>query len=122
MPITSYYRKATSELYLKAQGSALTVVYVGLAGGAFNGEVDPMTGELSETGYSRLPVLWTDYVTEMSNVGALAWSVVGSWPNVTTVFITGSAQGGVALAYDTVDINASDGDTISIGISDLKLT
>ena len=122
MAVTERWKKLVSELALKGQGSPVAVTYVGLADSTFNAEASPVLGEISGTNYGRVPVLWTDFVDDMSNTSAVSWSVVGTWPQIRNVFLSDSSQGGEVLMWVGSVFTPDDGDVISIAIGDLILT
>jgi hypothetical protein len=124
VPVTERWKRMSSELVLKGQGTSVNTSYVGLAGDNFDPESLPVIGEASGAGYARVPVQWTDFVADMRNTGAIVWSVSGTWPPLLTVFVSDSSQGGGVLMYETVGglTALTDGDVVSIALGDLILT
>jgi hypothetical protein len=124
MAVTEYWKELSTEAVLKGQAVTFTTVYAGLGGASFavNASDEPL-GEISGTGYSRIPIQWTDWTTQMSNTGQLLWSVGGIWPSVGALFVADSSQGGKVIFYDTFTvIPTTSGDTFNVDVGQLILT
>jgi len=122
---STYFKKVSSESILKNTPFTFRTPHVGLAISGW--AVDPVTstvsGELSVSGYSRVPIVWSDFVSNMTNTNEVLWSVSVAWPNVVGVFISDAFQGGNVLLYDSITAVTFDvGDIAVINIGDLVIS
>ena len=123
MAVTDTWKKLSTEAVLKGASIPFASVFIGLGGASFGviaGDVP--SGEITGTGYERVPVTWTDFVADMTNSNSLLWSVGSGW-SVGAAFVSDSSQGGVVLMYDTFStISVTSGDKVAIDIGNFTLT
>ena len=125
MSATDTWKSYSTEAVFNGIAVPVDTFYAGLGSSSFSVGVDDTTiGEITGSGYARVPVQWSDFVTDMSNTNTIVFAVSASWPPVEYVFIANASQGGRVLLYADAGVAKTvvAGDTISISIGDLILT
>jgi hypothetical protein len=124
MAVTETWKKLSTETVLKGYPVPFGSVFIGLGTASFGVIAgDLPTGEITGTGYERVPVTWTDFVADMTNSNTLLWSVGGGWSAVGAAFVSDSFQGGVVLMYDDFATRSvASGDKVAIDIGNFVLT
>ena len=124
MPVTETWKYLSTMAVMKGQAPPFTTVFAGLGSSGFTViSGDEPSGEVTGTSYSRIPIAWDDFVTEMANSGELLWTVGSGWSSVGAVFISNASQGGQVIAYDTFTvIPVTAGDVLKVKTGNLILT
>ena len=124
MAVTDTWKKISTEAVLKGTPVPFGSVFIGLGGASFGVIAgDLPSGEITGTGYERVPVQWTDFIADMTNSNALLWSVGSGWSAVGAAFVSDSSQGGTVLMWDTFGTRSvSSGDSVAIDVGNFTLT
>jgi hypothetical protein len=122
--VTDTWKKLSTEAVLKGAAVPFGSVFIGLGGASFSVVAgDSPSGEISGTGYERVPVQWTDFVADMRNSNVMLWSVGSGWSAVGAAFVSDSIQGGAVLLWDGFATRSvASGDKVSIDIGNFVLT